>query len=122
MWEGLYQTLGWLLGYTDNYQSPFCSSVTLSSCHDSLVLFPQAYKNRLVLLRNSLALNCKTVEIMEGEEETEENRDVVRLSDVWSVQDKPSKNKGRYVFEVSKEVWGEGRGRRERDNLDHKLI
>jgi hypothetical protein len=63
-----------------------------------------------VLLRNSLALNCKTVEILEGEEETEECKDVIRLNDVWSVHDKPSKNKGRYTCEVRKEG-GRGRGR-----------
>lgn len=56
-----------------------------------------------MLLRNSLALNCKTVEILEGEEESEESKDVIRLNDVWAVQDKPSKNKGRFTFEVS--VW-----------------
>ena len=64
----------------------------------------QAYKLRTVLLRNSLALNCKTVEILEGEDETEEGRDVIRLTDVWSVQDRPSRNKGRYTFEVSRYV------------------
>lgn len=52
------------------------------------------------MLRNSLALNCKTVEILEGEEEAEESRDVIRLNDVWSVHDKPSKSKGRFTFEV----------------------
>lgn len=64
----------------------------------------QAYKYRCVLLRNSLALNCKTVEILEGEDESEESRDVIRLNDVWSVQDKPSKSKGRFTFEVSLRV------------------
>lgn len=52
-------------------------------------------------MRNSIALNCKTVEILEGEDDTEESRDVIRLIDVWSVQDRPSRNKGRYTFEVS---------------------
>ena len=66
----------------------------------------QAYKNRCVLLRNSLALNCKTVEILEGEEESEDTKDVIRLNDVWSVQDKPSKSKGRYTFEVREREGG----------------
>ena len=48
------------------------------------------------------------VEILEGEEEHEESKDVIRLNDVWTVQDKPHKNKGRYMFEVS---MGEGEGR-----------
>ena len=65
----------------------------------------QAYKNRWVLLRNSTALNCKTVEIMEGEDEMEDTRDIICLNDAWSVQDKPSKSRVRYTFEV--------RGRRE---------
>lgn len=51
-----------------------------------------------------MALNCKTVEILEGEDESEESRDVIRLNDVWSVQDKPSKSKGRFTFEVSLRV------------------
>ncbi len=60
----------------------------------------QVYRNRWVLLRNSLALNCKTVEILEGEDEAEESRDVIRLNETWTVHDKPSKNKGRFTFEV----------------------
>ncbi len=60
----------------------------------------QAYKNRCVVLRNSPSLNCKIVDICEGEDDSEESRDIIKLNDVWSVQDKPSKNKGRYTFEV----------------------
>ena len=60
----------------------------------------QAYKNRWVLLRNSSTQNCKTVEIMDREDEAEENKDVIHLNEVWSVQDKPSKSRSRYTFEV----------------------
>ena len=68
------------------------------------------YRNRWVLLRNSLALNCKTVEILEGDDEAEESRDVIRLNEVWTVHDKPSKNKGRFTFEVSLRGWVGGAG------------
>lgn len=62
--------------------------------------FLQVYKNRCVLLRNSVTLNCKTVEILEGEDEFEEGRDVIRLNETWAVHEKSSKHKGRFTFEV----------------------
>ena len=71
-----------------------------------------------MLLRNSLALNCKTVEILEGEDEAEESRDVIRLNEAWAVHDKPSKNKGRFTFEVrtgGRKGMGEGVGEGERE-------
>lgn len=58
----------------------------------------QGYKPKYVLLSNSLTHKCKTVELLDPDG-SKSNLDVIRLTDVWSVQDKPSKT--RYAFEVS---------------------
>ncbi len=59
----------------------------------------QGYKAKYVLLCNSLTHKCKTVEVLDPDG-SKSNLEVIRLTDVWSVQDKPSKT--RYAFEVSR--------------------
>jgi len=59
----------------------------------------QAYRQRFVVLRNSAVLQCKTVEIQDCED-SEDAPEIIRLNDVWTVQDRFSKTKGRYAFEV----------------------
>ena len=72
-----------------------------------------------MLLRNSLTLNCKTVEILE-DDEAEESRDVIRLNEPWSVQEKPLKNRGRYIFEVRMEDGSNGRNVSQ-ERMDRKV-
>ena len=76
----------WSLIHTHTTYAPHCDT--------------QAYKQRFVVLRNSAAQQCKTVEIQDCED-SEETPEIIRLNDVWTVQDRLSRTRGRYAFEVS---------------------
>lgn len=68
----------------------------------SLSLFPslsQAYKEKYIILRNSADHKCKVVEIQDSED-GDDTRETVKLNDSWIVQDKPSKSRAKYTFEV----------------------
>ena len=65
----------------------------------SLSLSVQAYKEKYILLRNSADHKCKVVEIQDSED-GDDTRETVKLNDAWTVQDKPSKSRGKYTFEV----------------------
>jgi len=54
------------------------------------------------------------VEILE-DDEAEESKDVIRLNEPWSVQEKPPKNRGRYLFEVR------NLSNRERGGVDRRV-
>ena len=67
----------------------------------SLSLSPsQAYKEKYIILRNSADHKCKVVEIQDSED-GDDTRETVKLNDTWIVQDKPSKSRAKYTFEVS---------------------
>ena len=80
----------------------FHCDVVCSPCHLSLSLSPftQAYKEKYIILRNSADHRCKVVEIQDSED-GDDTRETVKLNDTWTVQDKPSKSRGKYTFEVS---------------------
>ena len=60
-------------------------------------LFLQGYKQKYVLLSNSLTKKCKMVEILDSDG-SKSSVEEIRLTDIWTVQDKPSRT--RYAFEV----------------------
>ena len=72
---------------------------THTHTHTHMHTHTQAYKRKFVILRNNSALKCKTVDILDTET-VDENADIIPLGEVWTVQDKSSKTKGRYPFEV----------------------
>ena len=64
------------------------------------LLLSQAYKEKYIILRNSADHKCKVVEIQDSED-GDDTRETVKLNDSWIVQDKPSKSRAKYTFEVS---------------------
>ena len=75
-------------------------NVTSLSLSLSLLSPSQAYKEKYIILRNSADHKCKVVEIQDSED-GDDTRETVKLNDTWIVQDKPSKSRAKYTFEVS---------------------
>ncbi len=73
-------------------------TLIFNGCDSLCTLFLQGYKPKYVLLSNSLHHKCKAVELLDSDG-SKSSLEVIRLTDVWSVQDKPSRTK--YAFEVS---------------------
>ncbi len=76
--------------------SCYINSCYVNSCYVNSSCL-QGYKPKYVLLSNSLTHKCKAVELLDSDG-SKSSLEVIRLTDVWSVQDKPSRTK--YAFEV----------------------